>query len=143
MHLERPKILQMNGMGLKDFESRQEAMDTADQLIAQSVKEFGHKYACISYGNELTDKFSYVLQGGRTKTWYKDENKTLESTKNPKNAKMLADQGMFAELLGVAGQGQQGPKTVSEILEQLKSAADLGRSLYHNTIRDGRRPLVT
>ena len=90
----------MNGLGLKDFDTRKEAMETADQLIAQSVKEYGHKYACISYGNELTDKFFYVLQGGRTKTWYKDENKTLESTKNPKNAKMLADQGMFAELLG-------------------------------------------
>ena len=31
---------------------------------------------------------------------YKDESKTLESTRAPKNAKMLADQGMFNEMLG-------------------------------------------
>ena len=126
----------MNGLSLKDFDTRKEAMETADQLIAQSVSEFGHKYACISYGNELTDKFFYVLQGGRTKTWFKNETKTLESTKNPKSAKMLADQGMFSELLSVE-QGEQGPKTVSDVLKQLKSTGDVGRSLYHNIIRDG------
>ena len=129
----------MNGMSLKDFDDRKEAMEVADQLIAQSVNEFGHKFACISYGNELTDRFFYVLQGGRTKTWCKDESKTLESTKNPKNVKMLADQGMFNEMLGELEDAKE-ENEPSKDFQKLKSSADLGRSLDHNTIRDGRLP---
>ena len=110
----------MNGMSLKDFDTRQEAMETADQLIAQSVKEFGHKYACISYGSELTDKYFYVLQGGRTKTWYKDESKVLKSTKNPKNAQMLADQGVFNEMLGDDAEAEKKKKRAPLYSRSLK-----------------------
>ena len=78
--LYRPKILQLSGMSLGDFPNREEALQTADELIAHSVAEYGHKYAAISYGNPLTDKFFYVQGKGRTKTWYKGEEKRCLKT---------------------------------------------------------------
>ena len=121
--LYRPKILQLNGLCLGDFPNREEALQTADELIAHSVAEYGHKYAAISYGNPLTDKFFYVQGKGRTKTWYKGEEKTLSKDSNPKNTKALTDMGGFGELGNL-----QPEKTESEELQKLKGTADMGRS---------------
>ena len=55
--------------------------------------------------------------------------------------KMLADQGMFNEMLGEeADAGEENEP--SKDFQKLKSAADLGRSLDHNIIRDRRLPIT-
>ena len=66
----------------------------------------------------------------------------LESSKNPKSAKMLVEQGMFNEMLVGEAEGEKKGNEGSAVLQKFKSAADLGRSLDHNIIRDGRLPII-
>ena len=122
----RPKILDMNGLSLRDFSSHDEALAVADELIAASIKEHNHKYAMISYGNKLTDKYFYVQGKGRTRTWYKDEGKTLEKSSSVKNVKMLSNSAVFGEL--VAGETKPEETEADKKTEVLKGLTDAGRS---------------
>ena len=119
----------MNGMKLSDFPNHEEALSVADQLIAQSMHEFGHQLAVVSYGSVLTDKYFYIQSDGRTREWCKDRVKELSKAGAPKTAKALADGGVCPELLDT-GKEAEVVGAAAAPLEEVQACADVARSFF-------------
>ena len=119
----------MNGLSLADFSSHEEALKVADQLIQQSMHEYNHDMAVISYGNQLTDRYFYIKGQGRVKSWGKSEEKTIGKSLgnvSGKQLQALGNSGACLELL--AGSSSNGDAGADKSLQKLKALFDVGKS---------------
>ena len=84
----RPMILQKNGMSLRDFSSQEEALATADDLVARNMSEneytFENHPAMIDK-NPLLSRFYYIETKGKDRVWKMDQLKSLDKGKELKN----------------------------------------------------------
>ena len=103
----RPSILQMNGLSLGDFESREAALATADDLIATNSAEFDHKVEPQVNKNPLLTKYWYVKGEGTKRSFSQTESKELQGSSDVKNRKLLTDAQAFMEGLGPAGSAEE------------------------------------
>ena len=62
---ERPKILQMNGLSVSDFDSTEQALATADELIEFSAGEFGFTKETLEHENTLLSRHFYMVSKGK------------------------------------------------------------------------------
>ena len=121
--------MQLNGLALIEFETKEAGLEVADQLIAQSIEEHGHVFAMVSYNNPLTDKYFYVESKGRTKTWTRNYEKEVHRGFNPKTLKALTDASVADGLMdGAELETEEGAAEVPKVFEKLKALADVGRS---------------
>ena len=62
---DRPKILQMNGLSVSDFDSTEQALATADELIELSAGEFGFTKETLEHENTLLSRHFYMVSKGK------------------------------------------------------------------------------
>ena len=62
---ERPKVLQMNGLSVSDFDSTEDALKTADELIELSAAEFGFNKETLEHENVLLSRHYYMVSKGK------------------------------------------------------------------------------
>ena len=83
--------MEMNGLSMHYFQSHEEALLYADELIKQSENDFGFSRAYIETpGFPLLTKFKYVKTDGKERTWTTTESKTGEKRATP-TQKQLGD----------------------------------------------------
>ena len=97
----RPAILRMNGLEMKDFPSEEKAFEAAQLLMDQNKNEYDHKGGCEEMvGMPLLNKYYYIQGHGKKRTWSQAETKILEGERDVKSKKELADRHEFMEALG-------------------------------------------
>ena len=104
----RPQILEMKGMKLSDFESVEDALKAADEIIADQRNTIDFSKALaenpdkISGVSPLANQYWFAKSLGRTSTWKTNRNRTLsmETTLNSKHMTAIqSDQGEPMKLL--------------------------------------------
>ena len=87
-YFTRAKILQLNGLSLKDYSDQGSALEAADKLIKRAMIEYEYTFedhpAMIDAEDELLSRFYYMQGKGKTRTWSVDLIKTLDNKKDLK-----------------------------------------------------------
>ena len=87
-------------MRIGDFESQEEALNTADELILQNREDFAYEGVEIEHSNPLLQRYLYKEGHGKKKTWEQNHEKRLDGAANLSNKKKLADAKQFMEGFG-------------------------------------------
>ena len=84
-YFTRASILTLNGMSIKDFGTQQEALEVADQIIAENMVEHEAQHNLnppkVSNVNPLLNKYFYVHDEGLKTSFTDSETKKLELQK--------------------------------------------------------------
>lgn len=92
----RPQILAMHGLSMRDFKTQEEALATADELVAENKQVEGHPGGKMENLNPLLSKFWYVQPKGVKRSKCTTEASTwTKSTTEQKLA--LKDAGLAPE----------------------------------------------
>ncbi len=101
--IPRPQILQFNGLALSDFEDAQEAIKTADEIIAKNKAEYGHTYEPKLHNNPLVCKYFNAKSEGKNRSWEQTESKEFSGSADPKTRANMQEVGAFMEGMGDIG----------------------------------------
>ena len=102
LSMQRPRILQLNGLCMQDFDSTEAALQCADRLFEKNKEEFGHA-GNIDLDSEdpMIRKYQYVQSHGKKRTWSQDERKHLDGHSHLKGGvKQLDEAKNFLECMG-------------------------------------------
>ena len=87
-YITRAKVLQLNGLSMKDYSDQASALAAADKLIKRAMIEYEYTFedhpAMIDAEDELLSRFYYMQGKGKTRTWSVDLIKTLDNKKDLK-----------------------------------------------------------
>ena len=114
-------------MQISDFDSVDEALGVADELIEQNKLDFGHGGGVLDHPNPLLKRYEYVQGHGKKRSWGVTSTSTLEQTCQPKSQKALTEMcatasGMLAEAPSGSGPTDSGVKVESPMFLELQSA---------------------
>ena len=91
---------------MADFQSHQEALECADNLVAQNAKDYQHKVPRQWNDNPLLVRCWYVHGEGTKRKFKQEEEKEMSGAAPVSNKKALTESGAFMEGLGApAGSG--------------------------------------
>ena len=94
MKLPRPQILGFNGLTLADFQTQEEALAVADQLIAQNREDTGHTIETHPPQPgpiALCDRFFFIRSEGLQRTKFSGDAQSLERrSQDPKGLNDVA-----------------------------------------------------
>ena len=100
----RPKILDYNGLSMKDFENTEAALACADRLIVQNQAEYGHAgLSSIDPVMPLLSRFQYIKSDGKKRLWSQTEHQELEGRTQAKGPKQIQDLKLFMDAMGPGG----------------------------------------
>ena len=114
----------MNGLSMHYFQSQEEALLYADELIKQSENDFGFSRAFIETpGFPLLTKFRYVKTDGKERTWTTTESKTGEKRATPTQKQLQDSEKGVQAFLGDSGPllvavKTEGTSTAPKLLEK-------------------------
>ena len=148
--MRRPKILQMNGLSIKDFDSVAEAMQTADDLVEQSAADYSFTKETINHDNPLCVKCYYIYGHGKKHTMSGTERKDISGQTDGKNKqKMLTG---FGDITGGASLMDKPDQDLIKLefphFAKMKVAAERNKShtwsiMGHHVIISSRGGMIT
>lgn len=117
----RPQILALNGMSIKDFDSKQLALDAADELIAESsaANGFERQQLPSTSKNPLIHKFWYVHSAGVKRKHSETEKKVMSGETDVKAGKKAVELWF-----GTEQEEQSSVKIENEVNTALVAAKD-------------------
>lgn len=146
----RPKILQMNGLSIKDFDSVAEAMQTADDLVEQSAADYSFTKETIHHDNPLCVKCYYIYGHGKKHTMSGTERKDISGVTDGKvKHKMLTG---FGDITGGASLMDKPDQDLIKLefphFSEMKVAAERNKShtwsiMGHHVITSSRGGMIT
>ena len=123
--------MQINGLSISDFADQQEALKTADEIIADNKAEYGHQEEPRIHKNPLISKYFYMTSDGKKRSWEQAEQKDFSGSADPKTKQNMQDMGAFIEGMGDLGSGCPTSSVKVEFVahSKLLQAKDSCRSL--------------
>ena len=94
-------MLELNGLGMQYFQSQEEALRYADELIKQSEIEFGYVREVVETdGFPLLARFKYIKSDGKERSWTASETKTGEKRAAPSQKQLQDSEKSVQAFLG-------------------------------------------
>ena len=94
-------MLELNGLGMQYFQSQEEALRYADELIKQSDIEFGYVREVVETdGFPLLARFKYIKSDGKERSWTATETKTGEKRAAPRQKQLQDSENSVQVFLG-------------------------------------------
>lgn len=138
--ISRPKILEINGMCLRDFPSQEDALKCADRLIEKSCADFEFEME-VEEDKEmpLLSKYRYQHSSGTSHSWRQTQSKHLKGDTQLKSAKALQDSAAMMEAMGPSTQHEDMEEPMPESTVQVTSQE---WDVAHTASIDLRLPLL-
>ena len=86
-------------MKLGDFESTEEAMKIAEEIVAQNAKDYGHQGERLYHPHPLLVRCWYVHGAGKERAWQSKDTTSITGTMEPKTKKGMEEIGAAALML--------------------------------------------